>query len=321
MGGRLTATVQGMNGDIALGVSLRSVSTPPLPRALQEDEWPALRTAVNEVFRPDGGDLTAQYPLLFDRAHRENLRVIIEAPGGAVIAHAGYVARDALVFRRRLRLACIGAVFTATPHRGRGLASRVFSDLLLRARPAADLLMVSGDRGLYRRQGFNPVPPLSRYRLSAPTGHIASVTVRAAQATDLKTMATLYDAEDVHFVRPPDDWSRLWAAARLVDAPARFWMVERGGKPVAYLATQAAAPRPDGSERPRRILELAGDRQALVDAAPAIADEFLVPSYDDTTRRLCEKQGWFRTARQFPITAQTSTAQAQVIPWYGLNYV
>jgi len=28
-----------------------------------------------------------------------------------------------------------------------------------------------------------------------------------------------------------------------------------------------------------------------------------------------------RTARQFPFTAEALTADARVIPWYGLNYL
>ena len=51
--------------------------------ALSEDEWPALRTAVNAIFRPDGGDLTRDYPLLFDPGNRENLRVIVDTPAEA----------------------------------------------------------------------------------------------------------------------------------------------------------------------------------------------------------------------------------------------
>ena len=38
-------------------------------RALAQGEWPALRAAVNQVFRPAGGDLTKDSPLLFAAAN------------------------------------------------------------------------------------------------------------------------------------------------------------------------------------------------------------------------------------------------------------
>ena len=69
IGRRLTASDRGMNGfgreSWGLPVSLRLVPPEPEVRALSEDEWPALRSAVNAIFRPEGGDLTRDTPLLF----------------------------------------------------------------------------------------------------------------------------------------------------------------------------------------------------------------------------------------------------------------
>ncbi len=304
---------------------LSSVPTWPQPRGLREDEWPALRATVNNIFRPEGGDLTQDCPLLFDPANRENLRVIVaDAPDtndARVIAHAGFVIRDALVFRRRIRVVCVGAIFTTPAERGKGLATRVLLDALRRGRPGADLVMVSGDRDLYRRQGMEPTPPLARFRLPENARRAVGLEVRDITAGDLDSVATLYDAEDVHFVRPPDDWQRLWGAGILVDAPATFSVVLRAGKTVAYVASQRAGRRANGTVRPRRILEFAGDRAAIADAAPLLGDELLVPGYDSSLIALCENKGWFRTARQFLITAEALTADVLVIPWYGLNYL
>ncbi|MES1209837.1 MAG: GNAT family N-acetyltransferase [Pseudomonadota bacterium] len=306
------------------------VTTWPEPRALQEHEWPALRAAVNEIFRPgqDEGDLTDECPLLFDPSNRDNLRAIVDdgagatgAAGAQVLAHAGFVIREALVLRRRVRIACIGAVFTRPAWRGRGLGSRVLSDALRRARQGADLVMASGDRGLYRRQGLDSVPPLARFTLPAAGAAPSGLDVRAATKADLQTMATLYDAEDVHFIRPSGDWDRLWDAGRLVDAPGVFSVVLRGGVIVGYIAAQRGGRRANGSLRPRRILEIAGERAAIVDVAASVADELLLPVYDTAAIAACERKGWIRTARQFLITAEALTIDVRVIPWYGLNYI
>ena len=305
----------------------------PTARALCEDEWPALRSAVNAIFRPAGGDLTRDYPLLFEAGNRENLRVIMDtssdpkatASGPAascrVLAHAGFVTRDALIMRRPVRIACVGAVFTAAEHRGHGLGTRVLVDALRRARVGADLVMVSGDRDLYRRQGLDPVPPLARFRVSGDETPSPELAVRAATEEDLEAMAALHDAEDVHFVRSPTAWRALWSAGLLIDAPARFSVMCRGGRVVAYAVAQREGMRADGSVRPRRILEIGGDRQAIVNAAPLLADELMVPGYDAAAIAACERKGWVRTTRQFLITAEPLTAQILVIPWYGLDYL
>jgi len=314
------------------------VPTWSAPRAPLPPEWPALRSAVNQIFRPNGGDLTEELPLLFAEENRENLRVIVDDTG-VIVAHAGCLQREALVLKRRVRVGFIAAVFTAPQARRLRLGTRVLRDALARARADADLVLASGDRDLYRRQGFEPVPPLARYRLpshppasGAPadargrpdgtgTSTAGDLAWRDTTDEDLPAIAALFDKEDVHFVRSPGDWTRLHAAARLVDAPAKLSTVTRAGDVVGFIATQKASPRPDGSLRPRRILEIAGDRRAIIDVAPQIADELLVPAYDSNTVDLAGARGWVRTTRQFPITAEPLTAVARLVPWYGLNYL
>jgi hypothetical protein len=95
----------------------------------------------------------------------------------------------------------------------------------------------------------------------------------------------------------------------------------RDDRPVAYLVVQHAGKRSDGSMRPRRALEVAGDREAVMRAAPLVADEILIPRYDGATAALAEKARCVRTTRQFLMTAEALTTSVVVIPWYGLNYI
>ena len=310
---------------------------------LPEHLWPALRTAVNDVFRPQGGDLTEETPLLFESANRANLRVVLGmgmSPAFSPIfspiwAHVGLCMRDARIGKSQIRVACVGAVFTAPGQRGRGLASRLLEDTLTHARKMCDLVMASGDGGLYRRQGLLPIPPLARFLVPAQADGENPVPgrleIRGAARADLESMAALYDAEDMHFIRPPGDWDSLWQAGRLVDLPATFSVVARAGRTVAYLASHRS------KSGVRRILEIAGDREAILDAAPRLADELAVPAYDEATIGLCEEKGWTRTTLPLRITAQVlssasstkpeasanavASATASAIPWYGLNYL
>jgi len=331
------------------------VSTWPAPRALLQHEWPAFRAAVNRVFRSGGGDLTHDLPLLFGGAAAEagnqpasrldNLRVVVDDTG-TILAHAGCLRREAQILKRRTTIGFIAAVFTDAAHRGQRLGTRVLLDALGRVRPGADLVLASGDRDFYRRQGFEPVPPLTRFRLppaetlagavreyelrtigsgssggAGGAGAEGEPPVPPPSAGELAELQELQAAEPVHFVRSDDDWLRLLAAGRLVDAPATFTLVTRAGRAVAFVAAQNATPRPDGSTRPRRILEVSGDRNAILSVAPLLGEELLVPPYDSPTIDRAVAVGLVRTVRQFPITAEPLTATARVVPWYGLNYV
>lgn len=296
---------------------------------------------MNAVFRPAGGDLTHELPLLFEAGNRDNLRVIVNE-AGTVLAHAGCLRREAMILKRRTTVGFIAAVFTDPSVRGQRLGTSVLQDALARVRPAADLVLASGDRDLYRRQGFEPSAPLARFRLPAAETLAGAVreyelrTIGGGTATepggvivqppppsagDIAELQDLHAEEPVRFIRSDEDWRKLLAAGRLVDAPATFTVVTRAGRAVAFAAAQNAAPRPDGTVRPRRILEVAGDRNAIMSVAPLLADELLVPSYDSATIDRAMAGGLVRTVRQFLITAEALTALARVVPWYGLNYV
>jgi Acetyltransferase (GNAT) family len=277
-----------------------------------------------------GGDLTEELPLLFGESNRENLRVIVDA-AGTVLAHAACARRQAVVLEKKITVTFIAAVFVAAEVRAQGLGTRVLLDALARARSEADLVLASGDRDLYRRQGFEPVPPLARFCLpSAATlaGALGEYGMReigaggaSPTAADLLDLQAVTEAEPVRFVRSDDDWRLLLRAGRLLDGPATFTLVERGGKPMAFVAAQKGLPRPDGTLGPQRILEVAGDRAAVVSVAPLLGEELLVPAYDSATIDRAIGLGWVRTARQFPITADPLTPAARVVPWYGLNYL
>lgn len=312
------------------GILTTSVSNWPAPRALLQREWPVFRAAVNRIFRSAGGDLTEELPLLFAESNRENLRVVVDT-GGTILAHAACAQREAVVLDRKVTVAFIAAVFVDPQVRGQRLGTLVLLDALGRARTGADLVLVSGDRALYRRQGFEPVAPLTRFclppaaTLAGALGEYGMREIGAGAsvptASDLADLQTLMAAEPVHFVRSDDDWRQLLQAGRLVDVPATFTLIARAGKTIAFVATQKALPRPDGTLRPRRILEVAGDRAAVVSVAPLLGEELMVPAYDAATVDLAVGLGWVRTEHRFPITVAPVTRAARVVPWYGLNYL
>lgn len=290
-----------------------------------------LKAALNRVFRPDGGDLTSDLPLFLGAENLPNLRVVV-GPPGIILAHVGFLPREAVVHRRRLRVACVGAVFVAAPFRGQGLATRTLAAVLAAARPSSDLLLVSGEGELYRRAGLEPIPPLWQFQVPT-TARAAGIEIREATADDIDSLKSMYNDSDVHFVRSSQDWERLIRAGILMDSPARFSLISRAETPVAYVVAQRArAPSSrdgagdgggGGPGRASRILEFAGDGEAIADVASELGETWVVPAYDATTLALIERRGWTGSLRRFPMSACRTHASGDdaEIPWYGLDYL
>jgi len=258
-----------------------------------------------------------------DRGNLENLRVI--TADDQPVAHVGVCYREARVWGRRVRVACFGAVFTLPAFQKAGLASRLLEDSVRLASARADLLMISGERSLYRRHGFDPVPPGTRFVWSEPpTGAASSGGYHVASATlqDIGDLAALQEGEPVRFVRSPAEWQQLMTAGLVMGVPGELWLVRRSGVPVAYLALQRAGRRPDGSARQARILEVAGEPEAIIAAAPCCAQELIVPHYAAAPFVAAYEARRIRpTTRQFLISAQALNADVPVVPWFGLDYV
>jgi GNAT superfamily N-acetyltransferase len=295
------------------------------PRPCLPDELPELIAAANHVFRPSGGDMARDYPLLFSEANAANLTVVRDAAG--IVAHAGLCLRRASLHGVTVAVAAVGAVFTRESVRGRGLGSAVVGGALERARAAdTELVLVSGDGPLYRRAGFISAPAAHAWACPAApapeaadrSGAVAAddpVDLRLAQEADMPLLARIHDAEPVRFVRDAADWRALMHSGVVFAWPGQTWIVTAAGAPAGYLAVTRGARR--------RVLELAGDRDALIDAAPRVSDEVVVPAYDQETEHALRARGWQSRVVTLPAAHQwlRPPARPLPIPWYGLNYV
>jgi predicted N-acetyltransferase YhbS len=124
------------------------------PRGIRHEELASLVDLADRVFHGDGpGSMADEYPLLYSRGNLENLRVFCDE--GRAVAHVGTLFREVCLGGSR-HLAClIGSVCCDPEYRGRGLATQLLEDSRARAVDAgADLFLISGGRGLYRRLGY-----------------------------------------------------------------------------------------------------------------------------------------------------------------------
>lgn len=240
------------------------------PRALRPAEVPALLRLCNLVFRSRGGDMGAEFDYYLNRrtAAAGHLRVM--AHRGSPVAHCGYQLCEASVFGARLSLALVGAVCTHPDHRGKGLGTRLLRDCYRQMRrEGADVCLISGGRGLYRRNGAIAA---GRYLgcIVSPGGVAGDCRPAPARPADAPALAALYRAEPVRWLRSPADWREILAGRWCMNRPTKLWTVRRLGRPVAY----AALRKPSGPARPGvpplAVGEFAGCRRALAAALPAM---------------------------------------------------
>jgi GNAT superfamily N-acetyltransferase len=303
-------------------------------------DLPRLIAAADSVFRAPAehgeaglaglGSMGRDYPLLFDPDNAANLFIARDEDGG-VLAHAGFVARGASILGRRATVACFGAVFTLPGHRGRGLATGLLEAAVARARAAgADIGLVSGARALYSRAGFADYPPCQRLQVlrSAAAGG-GDHDVRPAGAADIPDLIRLQGGEPVRFERPAEDWRRLLAAGVVFYEPGSVFLVRHQGACVAYLAV-GRPPAGAGASPGARVLELAGDRRAVVGGLPALMDALAVPAldivlppHDRSLVAASAGAGWLAGELCLPFSAAVwNPALAGLpLPFYGLNYV
>jgi GNAT superfamily N-acetyltransferase len=297
-----------------------------------------LRASINRVFRPGGGDLAAELPRFLHPSNFANLRVVVETGAGTggldpgsvpprILAHAGFLPRLTSIHGRTVRVACIGAVFVVPEMRGQGLGTLVLGEVLRLARRDADLVMASGDRGLYLRQGLRPVAPLIRLeppRAAPDSAAPPRIRTREATADDIDRLIAMHDTLDVRFARSASDWRR-WLTSRpllFLGAPARLDLVEPEEDPEADATPEWSrwAYRVTALGR-RTIVEYAGDAGAVLDSALASADALWVPPHDRTMQAQAIDRGWTSAPRPFPMTAEARIPNLTTVPWYGLDYL
>lgn len=306
-----------------------------IPRPCGLADLPRLTQAATTVFRgPTGGDLARAYPLLLGAENVGRLWVVEE--DGEIAAHAGYYLAEAVVYDRRLRAALFGAVFTVPAHRGRSLATAVMEAALAAARAeGAEHGLISGKRALYQRLGFMPLPPTS-FVVARPEP-APGWRVERARIDDAPVLADLHHREPVRFARSPARWRQLLEAETVFYGPGTAVLVRRGRRPVAYAAFEGRPTALASGGSLWRAVELAGDRQALLEASGEVA-AFLgsdVPlglvalPHNRALAEAAASRGWPTAALSLPFSAGCWTpaprtapqVAAPLLPFYGLNYV
>lgn len=241
------------------------------PRPPRHSELDDLTTLLTEVF-DFYGEHSSHARLRERLAAPARMRnTLVVAEDAKPVSHVHTVHDRISILGCRVKVAGVSSVCTHPDFRGRGFAAAILETAMAEMKAAgARIIIVSGDRGLYRRAGCIPAGSMLHGHVrrgslpAAPSG----LAVRRADPHDWPRIAPLHQAEPVRFLRTQDDLARL--SAQWTDSPADLWLIEAQSQPLAYvwLGPLWSTPR----SRARDVCEYAGSRAALVEAMPLILE-------------------------------------------------
>lgn len=245
------------------------------PRPAEPGEISDIVRLADAVFRVDRTSSMAEdYPLLYAEKNAPDLRIFVS--DGQPVSLVGMVQHDLHLMGMVHRCCEIGSVCTHPDFRGQGLATRLLKDARRKAvRDGCALALISGGRGLYRRQGYVDVGGYLLITADASRRtEPVSVSIRLWREEDLPVLGELHAAESVRFVRPPEDWRALLGAERTINEKAETHIVfSKDGSPLAYLACRVPGSGSLADDEVR-IDEMGGCRRAVVQALSLLADHY-----------------------------------------------
>ena len=232
------------------------------PRATRPGELPALVRLLNGIFRPDGTtSIRDEHPYLYASPYREGLRIMLDR--GRLVSHYGVKVWTFELLGAPLNLASVGGVCTHPDYRGHGLATKLLRDAeALCRRKGADLIWISGDRGLYTSNGYGFAGRCRLFDLDAAFARrarpAAGFRLRAVRPRGLPRLAALGADEPARFRRPPEELALLVAGRRGRAVPDPLLFVSRAGRDLAWLDLATLDNR-----KTWRLWDYAGDREAV----------------------------------------------------------
>ena len=247
------------------------------PRACAPEEFDEVLYLLNRIFR-EGSDQKTQtdYPLIFDPARREYMRVI--SVDAAVVAHVPVAPRGVVIDGDAFTLAIIGGTVTHPDHRHCGYATACLRDgvRIMRERgwPVSALWTIEPTFPFYRNSGWEAVGSQGwMYTLAAddvsrlrPSHHRIAV-FEPGNHERLTAIREIHDREPLRIARSPNDYAVLFSLPKMHTLLAfesdgvaayltvgqgtnKFGLVEGGGdrRALEALVRHARAEWPDDED-------------------------------------------------------------------------
>jgi len=218
------------------------------------------------------------------RRDGEVILLTLDLESGQTVSRVGLWERDVYVYGCSFKVGCIGGVWTKEEYRGRGYATRLLESAIKRTwEDGGDVLLVSGDRGLYRRLNCVAAAPYRLFEVSRMDvekflkGEVEPVEYCDEDLTDL---TRIYQMEPIRYHRTVEHfksgldrrhWWPLWPGWFYVKH--NTYMLKFGSQSLAYVVIQ---PSNQGglSGKIAAVCEYAGSRNAIVGAIPWIFERY-----------------------------------------------
>jgi len=231
-----------------------------------------------------------------------NLDIVLE--DGRRISHVGMKEREVIIYGCRTIFGCVGGVATRSEYREKGLATRLMNRSVQRLdEDQGDVMLVSGDRDLYRRRGCVAAAPTYRF-------NVTREDVKKSDGTDihivlyeekyLLDIVNIYQKEPVRFHRSLREFQALLERR----TPAPFWnetdvlILRSNGESLGYVVTQIREDEKRGKAPIMAIAEYAGDRSIITRAIKSLFDKygmvelmFFVPEHDVEFLHILKQRG------------------------------
>ena len=190
---------------------------------------------------------------------------------GRPVSLVGMAVCDVKALGCRTKIGCIGSVCTDESARGGGLAERLVSDAVDRARRQnVSVMLISGHRSLYASRGAVRAGLFHRYTFAAGDLADGEADVAAAELAEGEVQIALemHVAEPVRFVNSEKDYLAMIASGQTMNRPGKTHLVRRGGRCVAVASVNFSY---DGEDKNvLGVREMAGCRRAVLSALPQI---------------------------------------------------
>lgn len=291
-------------------------------------EGPYLERILDASFATWGEGLSRRGYERFNAAQRRttwgarHLQRFALVDGAEVLASAKSYSLAGRLDGRDITIVGLGAVFTPPEHRGRGYARALIERMLARAsNDGAALALLFSEIGaeFYKRMGFIAVPRVTA-SLSVDVARVSrrgspAVLVRTGGPGDLPFVADISATMSAGYrfaLRRPPEWieyaiskKRLLAAFGPATRHVQFFVVEEGGRAVAYAVTVNASGG--------WLLEECGDRDPSGARVGALLQVLAArePSLAPPSIRAWLPEGWLPP--QLALTAREPSAEVMMM--------
>lgn len=182
-------------------------------RRLKKNELPAAVQLADHVFRDeDHQSMGVSFPLIFNPGTIHSFGAF---DGDRLVSFMGLVPSVIKIQQARVDIFSLGSVCTHEDYRKQGISSRMLEHVYKYIdKVEASILLVSGDRGLYRRNHCHHFGKVNSYIINQPCEVAAAYQghLREYKDTDLFQLDRLRDQKQVRYEASISEWSSLFLA-------------------------------------------------------------------------------------------------------------